>query len=190
MEATIINGCDKDSDFIKATVTACQTNLNSVNINDVWFNLCKIQPKPCIGGDICQIKNPGICTIDDGVNGILKQYINSDIVIIITPVMFGCSNSITKNFIDRTQPLFLPYQVIHKHKSSMKKRYSKYPNVLVIGIAEKCSDECIETFKQSIENSSLLSASDIISVKVLTGDSDLSNLKDWIKNSIAEGEKR
>jgi multimeric flavodoxin WrbA len=64
-------------------------------------------------------------------------------VVILTPVEFGCCNSQVKNFIDRTEPLFLPIQVIKDGNTVMKGRYVNYPKLIFVGIKENGSPDCM-----------------------------------------------
>jgi multimeric flavodoxin WrbA len=132
-----------------------------------------ISVKNCIGCDYCQNVKPGICAIDDGVNDILKQYLDSDISIIVTQIQFGTCNYITKNFLDRTEPLFLPYQVKKKGCTNMKSRYDSYPDIMFVGIDKSNNSESINNFKNTVLNCNLSQASNKVDVKIVTDKIDL-----------------
>ncbi len=173
MKLIIINGCANDNPLQNKVLN--YLNENGLKKEDNWINLKS--SNYCTGCDYCQEVNPGFCAIDDGHNEILRQYIRSDKVAIITPVQFGCCNLITKNFIDRTQPLFLPFQVSKDGKSVMKGRYNKYPDLVFIGI---CDDEDIdvsETFEKFIKTCNLSAASNKVDIKIVLNSTDITCIK-------------
>jgi Multimeric flavodoxin WrbA len=143
-----------------------------------WINLNNIEY--CAGCDCCQTINPGLCAIDDGHNDVLKRYLNSDTVIIITPVKFGCCSSTMKNFIDRTEPLFLSFQVMQDGKSVMKARYDKYPNLVFIGVCENDNTDESQSFTRFINTCNLSAASSKVSIKIVTHNTDLTVIEDMM----------
>ncbi|SHJ83098.1 NADPH-dependent FMN reductase [Clostridium cavendishii DSM 21758] len=177
MNITIINGCREDNLFYVKVIEKLEEGLIKANINYKINNLNEVNPKNCIGCDCCQNVKPGICTINDGVNNILKQYLESDVLIIVSPIQFGMCNSVTKNFIDRTEPLFLPYQVEKNGRTAMKNRYDGYPDIIFIGIIKNKDVEAINNFKSTVLNCNLSEASSKADVKIVTDETDLSFLE-------------
>lgn len=180
MKVTIINGCNEDTELDRDILNNLCKYLDSSNIIYSINNLGEINPKNCTGCDFCQNIKPGICAINDEIGDLLKEYMHSDVSIIITPVQFGLCNSITKNFIDRTEPLFLPYQVCKNGKSVMKRRYNKYPNLIFIGIMNYEDIDSLEVFKKTILNCNLSQASDKVNVEVVQHNSNLDNLRNLL----------
>jgi multimeric flavodoxin WrbA len=172
MKATIINGYNENNLFNKKITQTICNRLDGKGITYHLNDLTKINPRNCTGCDCCQNIKPGICVIDDGINEVLEQYLHSDIAIIVTPVQFGSCNSITKNFLDRTQPLFLPYQGFKKGKTIMKNRYDKYPDIVFIGIIADNDIDSIETFKDSLINSNLSIASNKVRIQIINENAD------------------
>ncbi len=178
---TVINGCEKYNTIETTAIEALQLNLKLANSTYDWNDLKDKKLHMCRACDVCLTVKPGLCVIQDGVNEILKQYINSDIAIIIAPIAFGCGNSLIKNFLDRTEPLFLPYQIIQNHHSVMKKRYKQYPRLIFIGIAENSSVFCINEFTKFIENSNLFRISDKARVHIINNDENVNDLGEWLQ---------
>ncbi len=178
---TVINGCEKFNSIEKTVMEALQSNLNLVNAAYDWNDLKDKELRICRACDVCQTKTPGLCAIQDGVNEVLRQYINSDVAIIIAPIAFGCGNSLIKNFLDRTEPLFLPYQILHKHQTVMKKRYKQYPHLIFIGIADNSSEACRNEFTKFIENSNLFRISDKAQVHIFNKDDNVNELGKWLE---------
>lgn len=136
-----------------------------IDENAEWIDLQGIGY--CKGCDCCHKVNPGVCAVNDGLNEILRKYMNSEQVVIVSPVIFGCLNSSVKNFIDRTQPLFLPLQASKGGKTIMKGRYEKYPELVFIGVCDNQDSTMIETFRNYIKTSNIASVSNMVHVHII-----------------------
>lgn len=88
---------------------------------------------PCRGCFFCFTKHPGICVYRDLMTELKQKVRCCGMLIILTPVLFGCFSSIIKNTIDRG----LIGQVGLKEK---------YPIQLLIGYGNDISDEEKSTF--------------------------------------------
>ncbi len=185
MKATIINGCEESSQLLESVLNTCLKGLECKHIESSLFHLREIQPKPCTGCDYCQTKNPGICAITDGVGEIWRQYLNNEIAILISPILFGCFNSLTKNFVDRAEPLCIPYQVIHNGNTVMRPRYDRYPNLLIIGLAQD-ENSCPDIFRQAALNSIFAHFSEHSVVEIIEAEKDAAELSAWLNSVISE----
>ena len=136
-----------------------------IDENAEWIDLQGIGY--CKGCDCCHKVNPGVCAVNDGLNELLRKYMNSEQVVIVSPVIFGCLNSSVKNFIDRTQPLFLPLQASKGGKTIMKGRYEKYPELVFIGVCDNQDSTMIETFRNYIKTSNIASVSNMVHVHII-----------------------
>lgn len=68
------------------------------------INLRDIKPEYCIGCLSCQ--KTGRCVLKDGINGILDDAQNADILVFATPVYYYCMSGQLKTFLDRMNPLY------------------------------------------------------------------------------------
>lgn len=100
----------------------------------------------CLGCFGCWIKKPGQCVIDDMMNDINMRHMNSDVVIYMTPIVFGQFSSNIKNAIDRYIPNQLPF--FEKVNGFVKHppRYEGYPELMIIGYSDDLTKEERETF--------------------------------------------
>lgn len=176
MKITLINGYYKNNTLYNESVENICEYLNKKKVTYHMNDLNKINLKSCRGCDFCQSKKPGLCVIDDGINDILKEYLNSDIAIIITTIQFGTCNSTMKKFIDRTEPLFLPYQTSKEGKTIMKNRYDKYPDIIIFGIGDNNDNDSIEAFKNTFMSCNLFAESNKISIGIIKNKMDLENI--------------
>lgn len=65
------------------------------------FNL-----KPCMGCMTCSVNNTNNCISDDHTDILLDKVLDADIVVLATPNYFYNLSGLTKNFIDKTYPLY------------------------------------------------------------------------------------
>lgn len=100
--------------------------------------------KGCFG---CWIKQPGECTIKDSMAEINSRYMNSDVVVYLSPVIFGQFSANLKSAIDRWLPNYLPFFMTRPDGSTMHPpRYLTYPKQIIIGYGEAVSKEDAQLF--------------------------------------------
>lgn len=73
----------------------------------VYVNYMKISH--CIGCNYCWLKTPGVCTMKDDYEIILKKMLEHDRIIFITDTKFGFISYTTKALFDRMLPLATMY---------------------------------------------------------------------------------
>lgn len=100
----------------------------------------------CIGCYNCWLGTPGKCIHRDGLEQYLINYVNSDIVVILTPIVFGCYSSEIKNVMERTIPIISPYFQLINNEMHHKKRYERNPDLLVLGYGDATMNE-VETMR-------------------------------------------
>lgn len=176
MKIQLINGCEANNVFYEDSIKKICEYMSEKKMAYNLINLNALELKGCIACDYCQNIKPGICVINDGVNDILKEYINSDLAVIITPIRFGSCNSITKKLLDRTQPLYLPYQISQKGRSIMKNRYEKYPDLIFVGISDNAEAASVEVFKNTFMTCNLAEESNKVRVQIIKGYTDLEEI--------------
>jgi Multimeric flavodoxin WrbA len=96
----------------------------------------------CMGCFGCWIKKPGECVINDMMAEINRTYNNSDLVIYLSPIIFGQPSANIKNAIDRWLPNLLPFFETRSDKSTMHpSRYGLDPRRIIIGYGDSVSEE-------------------------------------------------
>jgi len=151
MKALIING--GVSLKFKSINSSIERLLNSYFVESVFLEEKLIEP--CRGCFACWISTPGVCMIKDEEEEIIDKMIKSDLVVFLTPVVFGGYSSLFKKFLDRIIPILLPYFKRVKGEYHHLKRYDKYPKVVVIGVCKEKNNEVEETFSKLIGRNSL-----------------------------------
>lgn len=109
----------------------------------------------CMGCFGCWIKTPGICVIDDYGRILIETIINMDIVIYLTPVVYGGYSSELKKGVDRIIPLILPFFKKVQGEVHHKERYKDHPKIIALGIMSDEDNEMEEIFNRLIKRNSL-----------------------------------
>ena len=92
---------------------------------------------PCLGCFGCWVRTPGICVIDDDAREIARTVVQSNLLVHVTPIVFGGVSPSLKAVLDRMIPIILPYFAKVRGEVHHVKRYRKYPNVLAIGLLDR-----------------------------------------------------
>lgn len=101
----------------------------------------------CIGCFGCWVKEPGECVIKDGMAEINNKCMNSDVVVYLSPVIFGQFSANLKNVIDRWLPNMLPFFMLRPDGSTIHPaRYKTYPMQFMIGYGDAVSQEDAQLF--------------------------------------------
>ncbi len=101
----------------------------------------------CTGCFGCWVQTPGECVIKDYEENIVKEMVHSDLIIYLTPIMFGGYSSILKKALDRQIGRVLPYFTKIDGEVHHSKRYEKQQSLLSIGLLDKHDAEKEEIFK-------------------------------------------
>ena len=65
--------------------------------------------RPCVGCNACWLKTPGVCSIKDGYDDILKGYLKYDATVFLAGTALNFIDHRMKNVIDRILPLATMY---------------------------------------------------------------------------------
>jgi hypothetical protein len=110
---------------------------------------------PCAGCFGCWVKTPGVCVIDDEGRDVARQTVQSDIVVYVTPVLFGGYGPELKKALDRSIPTILPlFRTIHGEIHHVK-RYDRYPAIVALGIQPDRDPLEEEIFESLVERNAI-----------------------------------
>lgn len=114
------------------------TELIAIGRNDLAF---------CKGCFECWVKKPGECVMNDLMARVNRSYVNSDVIICLSPIIFGQFSANIKNAIDRWLPNILPFFTTRPDGSTMHlPRYDSYASHIIIGYADELSPEDAQLF--------------------------------------------
>lgn len=136
MKITVINGYDKERNlgFFKTIKRMMVDKYIQKHYEVIYYDLFEKEIFACTGCYNCLVKTPGRCQIEDDNENIIKDYIESDLVVWITPITFGSYDFRVKRVMERLLPLFYPSFNKENGLYHYNRRYKKYPNMIVIGI--------------------------------------------------------
>lgn len=134
MKATILNGALPGDDFVDAVSATLLNTLQAADWAVTSWTLRDQKLAYCLGCFECWTKTPGLCRIDDAGQDVARSIIQSDLTIYLTPITFGGYSSELKRAVDRIICLISPFFAhidgeVHHHA-----RYSRYPNLLGVGV--------------------------------------------------------
>ncbi len=109
----------------------------------------------CTGCFGCWVQTPGECVIKDYVETIVREMVHSDLIIYITPIVFGGYSSILKKALDRQISRVLPYFTKVNGEVHHSKRYEKQQSLLSIGLLDKHDTEKEDVFKTLVARNAI-----------------------------------
>jgi hypothetical protein len=134
MKALILNcsiQCDTDLESVDHLI---QKHLKDAGWEPETLLLRNFDIAPCMGCFGCWVKTPGMCVIEDHARAITERMIQCDLQVFLTPVTFGGYSSELKKILDRSIGLISPFFMRIDGEIHHKPRYTKYPDLLAIGI--------------------------------------------------------
>lgn len=185
MNCLILNGLQKDSNIYFEVKENLIKNLDEKNIRNNWVDLFEKEIEFCNGCGYCNMQNPGICIKEDDMQEIFPLMANSEVLIFISPIKFGCYNSHLKKAIDRYSVLGLPTYSVHKGELHHPTRYNNPTHFLSIGILDQPDRDMEDTFRLVSKRNAVCFFSDV-SDSLIIYDSLQDN---EIKNQITKGIK-
>ncbi len=87
----------------------------------------------CSGCFGCWVKTPGLCLFDDDNRELSAAFVTSELVVLLTPVSFGAYSPELKRMLDHFIANISPFFTKIDGESHHRKRYERYPDLLVIG---------------------------------------------------------
>ncbi len=151
MKVLLINGFNYEDIKIKKIEELVSRQFKNIEI--IYMRDKEI--KNCLGCFKCWIKTPGICITDDYGRDLAYNIINSDVVILFTPITFGGYSSQIKKGLDRIISLVSPFFTNIDGETHHRKRYDNYPIYSSIGILPypNASQELI--FRKLVQRNSI-----------------------------------
>ncbi len=150
MKALVLDGSREHGDLAP---------IREILVDEVRTRRCEVETlvlremriAPCIGCFGCWVKTPGICNIPDAGRDVARAMIQSDLVVLFTPVTFGGYSSELKKAIDRSLSLLSPFftridGVVH-HKA----RYRRYPRLVALGVEQRADTETERIFTSLLD---------------------------------------
>lgn len=155
MKALILNGGLKGDEGFEKARKLTEEIIAEQGYETDYILLREKEIGECLGCFGCWVKTPGVCVVEDYGQILAENIINSDMVIFLTPVVYGGYSSELKKALDRIIPLLLPFFKKVNGEVHHKKRYEKYPKVVVLGMMSEEDNEDKELFESLVKRNSL-----------------------------------
>ena len=155
MKALILDGTKSSNDESTKIFNLMLEELNKLNWEVISIALEDINIGYCTGCFGCWVQTPGECVIKDYEENVVKDMVHSDLIIYLTPIVFGGYSSILKKALDRQIGRVLPYFVKINGEVHHSKRYEKQQSLLSIGLLDKYDSEKEEIFKTLVARNAI-----------------------------------
>ena len=142
------NESTKIFDLILEELKKLNWDITSIVLEDKDIDYCT----GCFG---CWVQTPGECVFKDYEENVVRNMIHSDLIIYLTPIMFGGYSSILKKALDRQIGRVLPYFTKIDGEVHHPKRYEKQQSLLSIGLLDKLDTEKEEIFKTLVARNAI-----------------------------------
>lgn len=120
-----------------------------------FIDLATRDIRRCRGCFGCWVKTPGECIVNDDSQQIRHAVISADIVVLLTPVVFGGYSGLLKRMIDKIIPLVLPFFTRYDGEIHHLPRYSKFPSFIGFGYSDTRRPDEFICFRQLVERNAL-----------------------------------
>ncbi len=155
MKAVILNGSGKEDEELESIYNIIVNELIGIEWEIESFILRDLKIAYCLGCFECWVKTPGVCRLNDDGREIARQFIQSDLSILFTPVTFGGYSAELKKALDRIICLILPFFMKTHGEIHHKPRYERYPRLMVVGVLPQADEESERIFKTLVNRNAL-----------------------------------
>jgi multimeric flavodoxin WrbA len=177
MKAVILNGSRTGENGLKIISKVVSAELDTRGWTVEEIELQKLNITPCTGCFNCWIKTPGVCIYKDDALEVTKKIIQSDLVVLLTPVTFGGYSSELKKALDRSLGIMLPYFTKIQGKTHHKKRYKTYPRMVAIGTLPKSDAGTERIFKELVSRNSINAHAPAFSAAVISAETNEKDIR-------------
>lgn len=158
MDIAILNGNpDPDLFSLDSSLEDLVQGLNADDHRVKILNLRDLEIKFCTGCWSCWWgPTPGECVFKDDSSLVCREYINSDLVIMASPVVMGFTSALLKKTQDKLIPLLHPYSTLVNGECHHRRRYDRYPVLgLILERKADSNDEDLRIIKHMFQRFSL-----------------------------------
>jgi len=145
------------------------------------FDLDGLDIKPCRGCFACWLKHPGTCAIRDGQEPILRSQAAADVVVWLTPIVFGGYSAALKKALDRSIPNALPFFVKRHGEIHHPMRYAKRQAFLAFGTLPSPDPEAERIFRDLVHRNAINLAATATESLVVAGGAGAEGISAMIK---------
>lgn len=153
MEVVVLNGARAKDTKVDEATEILQSKLSSANVSS--YRLRDLKVAGCVGCFGCWVKTPGICVIDDPAREIAAKLAQTDLLIYVTPIVFGGYSYELKKALDRQIPTLLPFMEKYKGEMHHPLRFDKKHNLAAVGVLPQPNPKSEAIFRTLVYRNSL-----------------------------------
>jgi hypothetical protein len=155
MKAVILDGSRKGENSLECVCRVLREELTRQGWEVESFPLREMEVRGCVGDFACWVQTPGTCLIDDPSRDVAKGIVQSDLVVLLTPVTFGGYSSELKKALDRAICNVSPHFIKIEGEVHHKPRYPQYPRLMGLGWLPGADEESEGIFKTLVSRNAL-----------------------------------
>lgn len=121
MSLLIVNTLPKDNDYALSAIHTLSSGTADCHV----INTYERNFSPCVGCNACWLRTPGVCSIKDTYDELLKAYLEYDSTVFLCGTALNFVDYRMKNVIDRVLPLVTMYTCIVDGQFRHVPRYDK-----------------------------------------------------------------
>ena len=148
------------------------------------FSLRELKLTHCIGCFGCWLETPGLCRFRDAGQEIAQAIMESDTVILFTPVSFGSYAPQLKVMVDRFLPTLLPYFGVYHGEVHHRPRYARYPRWVGIGVQRAPDTEEARLFKLLVGRNAINFHAPSYAAEVVQSTDDQARLQETLRSAL------
>jgi multimeric flavodoxin WrbA len=152
VKAFILNGLTEGDDTLYKIIHDELENIGW-DVNNFYLQDKKIAP--CQGCFGFWVKTPGICLTDDDGRAVVKQAVQSDLMVFLSSISFGGYSSDLKKALDRIIPILYPFFMKINGEIHHKPRYKRYPSLMGVGVLSKSDEKGERIFKTLVARNAI-----------------------------------
>jgi len=155
MKVLVLNGSVKGDNALKIVHEIIVDVLEDNGCDIDSLILHEIEIASCLGCFGCWVKTPGICVINDEGRDIAKAVVQSNLLIFLTPVIFGGYSSELKKALDRLIPILSPFFEKIEGEIHHQRRYDQYPRLIGVGVLPNKDEKSEQIFNTLIHRNAI-----------------------------------
>ena len=147
MKILILDGCAAEHPTAVRQVAWSDGICRDRGWSVTTLTLRSLKIASCTGCFGCWLRTPGICMTNDDGREVLRQMMQNDGVVLLTPVTFGGYSSLLKRALDRSIPMISPFFATIDGETHHRRRYERHPRLAMIGVTTDDKPEEEQVFR-------------------------------------------
>jgi multimeric flavodoxin WrbA len=189
-KALILNGSLAQQEHLMPVQKVIEEELKAAGWSADPILLRDVEISSCLGCFNCWDTTPGLCVQQkDEAQGLVEKIIQSELLVFLTPLVFGGYSSELKKIIERSLGLLQPGVTLSSGESHHLKRYERYPSLLAVAVTEAWDEEEVKLFKTLMSRHSLNFYPPKHRTEVFLAGEEENKIRERIKALIDEMEK-